>query len=347
MARVIKIAGENFNLIETFDKFLTVPDCVVDKTNKIGSGNGEKKFYIASKDEMRKFFNDGKEGFKVKCFVLKTDLLSYMDVIQSEYIHPSQNYRAKDEFPTLWNDRKRYIETLPEIIEFDMFDQTQIEGDRGYVNTAIRENRKIIERGISDGYNLITEIALPLVSYVSIMQLATPQGTPIYYWRLFVDFDAISEIANGALVLKYGKKEAAENAKKKKQNKLQEEISNARIGQGKYRDDLLLECPYCPITGINDERLLIASHIKPWVVCSNTEKVDAKNGFALSPMFDKLFDRGFITFTDDRHIMLSNWITPKNYERIGISDGTFYQRLPIDELRKVYLQYHRQFVFKG
>ena len=64
-------------------------------------------------------------------------------------------------------------------------------------------------------------------------------------------------------------------------------------------------------------------------------------------MFDKLFDRGFITFTDDRHIMLSHWITPKNYERIGISDGTFYQRLPLDEYRKTYLQYHRQCVFKG
>ena len=92
---------------------------------------------------------------------------------------------------------------------------------------------------------------------------------------------------------------------------------------------------------------MIASHIKPWAVSSNKEKIDAKNGFALSPMFDKLFDRGFITFTDDRHMLLSHWITPKNYERIGITDGTFYQRLPIDEYRKEYLQYHRQCVFKG
>jgi len=347
MARVIKIAGENFNLIETFDKFLTVPDCVVEKTNKIGTANGEAKFYIASKEDMRNFFSDGKEGFKVKCFVLKADLLSYMDAIQSEYIHPSQNYRAKDELPTLWNDRKKYIETLPDIIEFDMFDQTQIGGARGYVNTAIRENRKIIDRGVSDGYNLIREIALPLVSYVSIMQLQTPHGTPIYYWKLFVDFDAISEIVNGALVYKYGKRGAVEKVAKKKPSKLQEEISKARIGQGKYRDDLLLECPYCPITGINDERLLIASHIKPWAASTDTEKIDAKNGFAFSPMFDKLFDRGFITFTDDRHIVLSHWITPKNYERIGISNGTFYQRLPIDEFRKVYLEYHRRIIFKG
>ena len=347
MAANINIAGENFKLIETFDKFLTVPDCVVGRANKIGDANGEAKFYISSKEEMRNFFNNGKEGFKVRCFVLKSDLLNYMDAIQSEYLHPSQNYRAKDNFPTLWKDRKTYIETLPDIIEFDMFEQTQIIGPRGYLNTAIRENRKIVEKGDADGYNLIREIALPLVSYVSIMQLSTPKGTPIYYWKLFVDFDAISEITNGALVLKYGKKKEIVENKPKKQDKLQSEISKARIGQGAYRENLLLECPYCPITGINDERLLIASHIKPWAVSTNTEKIDAKNGFALSPMFDKLFDRGFITFTDDRHIMLSHWITPKNYERIGISDGTFYQRLPIDEYRKTYLQYHRQCVFKG
>jgi hypothetical protein len=40
--------------------------------------------------------------------------------------------------------------------------------------------------------------------------------------------------------------------------------SHARIGQGKYREKLLKQCPICPITLVSDDRLLIASHIKPW-----------------------------------------------------------------------------------
>ncbi len=98
---------------------------------------------------------------------------------------------------------------------------------------------------------------------------------------------------------------------------------------------------------INDERLLIASHIKPWAVASDKEKIDPKNGFMLSPLLDKLFDRGFITFTDERRVKISNWLSPQNQKRIGIRNEDFFQLLPIDEKRKSYLAYHREFVFKG
>ena len=125
------------------------------------------------------------------------------------------------------------------------------------------------------------------------------------------------------------------------------EINNARIGQGKYREQLLDECPYCPITKINDERLLIASHIKPWAASSDEEKIDPKNGYMLSPLYDKLFDRGFMTFTDDRKIVLSDWLSPQNKKRLGISDGEFVQALPMDDSRRTYLKFHRDSVFHG
>ena len=50
---------------------------------------------------------------------------------------------------------------------------------------------------------------------------------------------------------------------------------------------------------INEESLLIASHIKPWAVSDSKERIDPNNGFILSPLYDKLFDRGYITFSDD------------------------------------------------
>lgn len=330
----MKIDGHNFNFIDTLNSPITVPDCFVMRASKIGGGNGEAKLYIASKTEMYSFF--GKEGFVAKCFLLKNDLISYMNALHAEYMHPSQNYRGAAEMPQLWKDRVAKIEKLPEVIEFSVTSQDQIEGYRGYVNSK------------DSGYQLIREVSLPLVTYISIMQLTDSSGSTLYYWKLFADFEAISD-KRAALVFTYGKKgeRIPLSIPPSKVSSRQNEIRKARQGQGIYRDKLLAECPFCPITMINDERLLIASHIKPWAVASDFEKLDPKNGFMLSPLYDKLFDRGLMTFSEDRRIILSNWISPKNKERIGIKDGQFIQLLPLDEGRQSYMQFHRSSVFKG
>lgn len=330
----MKIDGQNFNFIDTLDSPITVPDCFVMRPSKIGGGNGEAKLYIASKSVMYPFF--GNEGFVAKCFLLKSDLLSYMNALHAEYLHPSQDYRGADEMPKLWKERVTKIEKLPEIIEFNVTAQDQIGGPRGYVNSK------------DAGYQLIREISLPLITYISVMQLTDNTGAVLYYWKLFADFEAISD-KKAALVYTYGKKgeKISASVAVPKESSRQNEIRKARQGQGIYRDKLLSECPFCPITMINDERLLIASHIKPWAVATDSEKIDPKNGFMLSPLYDRLFDRGLMTFTEDRRIVLSNWISPKNKERLGIKDGQFIQLLPLDEDRQSYMQFHRASVFKG
>lgn len=329
----MKICGQKFNFEDTLNSSITVPDCFVKRGSKIGKGNGEAKLYIAPKSIMYPFF--GNEGFHAKCFILKSDLISYMNAIHSEYLHPSQNYRDSNLMPQLWVERMTLIRSLNEIIEFTVYSQDQISGDRGYVKSD------------DFGYQLLREISLPLVSYISVMHLTDPSGSAIFYWKLFADFDAISD-KKEALVYTYGKKERQElNEKPRKEPYRQKEIRQARLGQGLYREKLLADCPFCPITMINDERLLIASHIKPWAVSTDNEKVDSKNGFILSPLYDKLFDRGFMTFTDERRVILSNWISPANIKRLGITNGQFIQRLPLDEDRKVYLKFHRESVFKG
>lgn len=329
----MKIDGRNFTFIDTLDSSITVPDCFVMKGSKIGGGNGEAKLYIAPKSVMYPFF--GNVGFKSKCFLLKSDLISYMNALHAEYLHPSQSYRSAAEMPELWKERVDKINKLPEVIEFNIYAQDQIQGDRGYVNSK------------DPGYKLIREISLPLVSYISVMRLADPAGSDIYYWKLFADFDAISD-KREALVFTYGKKgEKTAAHRPVKETSRQAEIRKARRGQGLYRDRLLSECPFCPITMINDERLLIASHIKPWAVANDREKIDHKNGFMLSPLYDKLFDRGFMTFTEDRKIVLSNWISPANKKRLGVQDGQFIQMLPLDDERQSYMEFHRNSVFKG
>ena len=333
----MNINGEKFNYLDTFDTNMTVPDCIVAPKNKLGGGHGEKKFYISSKDTMRTFY--GGEGFCAKCFILKADLINYMFAIKSEYLHPTQNYRGKNELPALWSLRMDKIQMLDDVILFDIYDQKQIDGPRGYVNSE------------DFGYKLIREISLPLVSYISAIKLEDLSGSVIYYWKLFVDFDAIAE-KEKALVFNYGKKNKNSVSEQEVIESIGDEkrkqIFYARYGQGKYREAMLEDCMYiCPITKINDERLLIASHAKPYAVSNDDEKIDPKNGFILSALMDKLFDRGFMTFSDDKRLILSQQISPKNWERIGLKDGQYIQGLPLDKKRSEYLDFHRRSVFNG
>ncbi len=328
------INGESIPTLGVFPTMMTVPDCVVIGSNKLGRGHGEAKFYISSKEEMRSFY--GKEGFEAKCFMLKKDLIAYMNAIKNEYLEPSQEYARKDDLPSLWSERMTYIKGLPDVIFFRVYDQTQIEGPRGYVNST------------DDGYKILRKIALPLVSYVYVEKVGNEED-PLFYWKLFVDFDAIWEKQNGPLVFRYGKQEdvTPAPAKAKKSDAAASEIRKAREGQGKYREELLNQCRYCPFTMISDERLLIASHIKPWAASNDEEKVDPYNGYILSPLYDKLFDRGFITFTKDRHIILSEFISPYTWKRINLKNDTFIKALPMDEKREAYLEFHHESVFKG
>ena len=166
------ILGEKFSVKGTFDNFMTVPDCIVTNTNKLGNGHGEAKFYISSKESMRNFY--GGTGFIAKCFLLKADLISYMNAVKFEYYRPSQNYRGKDDLPSLWEKRMNMVQGLDDVIMFDIYDQIQIQGPRGYVNSN------------DVGYQIIREISLPLVSYISAMQLMDGSGSIIYYWKLFI-----------------------------------------------------------------------------------------------------------------------------------------------------------------
>lgn len=329
------INGENLPTLEVFKSMMTVPDCVVTLSNKLGHGHGEAKFYIASKDDMYAFY--GKEKFRAKCFMLKKDLIAYMQAIHFEYLEPSQEYAQKEKLPSLWNDRMEKVNRLPDVINFTIDDQYHIAGPRGYIKSS------------DEGYQLIRELALPLVSYIYVEKVGIPTD-PRFYWKLFVDFDAIREQQNGPLVFRYGKaKEEPSKAPKltKKQEEKKQAISNARNGQGKYREQLLEQCRFCPITMISDERLLIASHIKPWAASDEDEKIDPYNGYMLSPLYDRLFDRGFITFTEKRHVVLSDFISPYTWKQIGLKKDAFFKALPMDEKRIEYLKFHHESVFKG
>ncbi|MEG2000451.1 MAG: HNH endonuclease signature motif containing protein [Evtepia sp.] len=329
----MKIGNKEYQF-QKVSRVLTVPDCNVLGMNKIGTGHGEAKFYFGSKSKLKSFTC---KLPSINCFFLKNDLRTYIHAVQKEYMNPSQNYAGKDKMALLWNERVAAISRLPEIIDFTVDIQSQIAGPRGYINSK------------DNGYKLFRELSLPLISYISIMRLQSSQGTPVFYWKLFVDFDAMQQRGVTPLVFMYGKGLEKNDIEQKEKNEKVIVKGGGRdaAAQAKYRKKLLEECKFCPITKISDERLLIASHIKPFSVSEDNEAFDPKNGFMLSPLYDRLFDHGFISFDERKCMIVSNWLSPTNQARCQIKNGTFIKRLPLDNAREIYLKYHRKFVFKG
>ena len=122
-----------------------------------------------------------------------------------------------------------------------------------------------------------------------------------------------------------------------------ETLIKARQGQGRFRQKLLELYPSCPLTDLDVRSLLIASHIKPWSVCNNNERLDPFNGLMLAPNIDRLFDKGLITFDPDGTIKISPKIDPENQERLGISRD---MKLKIEPESEKYFEYHRNHVFQ-
>ncbi|WP_051263615.1 HNH endonuclease [Tenacibaculum ovolyticum] len=123
------------------------------------------------------------------------------------------------------------------------------------------------------------------------------------------------------------------------------QLVKSRIGQGVFRRNLISDCNFCPITGVNDSQFLIASHIKPWRNSNNNERLNKKNGLLLTPTYDKLFDKGYISFNENKNIIVSTKISQINCERLNIVDGLNIPLLPIDG-REIFLEYHRDIVLK-
>lgn len=122
-------------------------------------------------------------------------------------------------------------------------------------------------------------------------------------------------------------------------------IVKSRIGQGVFKKKLLSKYDgKCVITGIDEKKLLIASHVKPWAVCSNNERLSSENGLLLTPTFDKLFDRGLITFSNSGKIYFSSQLSKSVIDRLHVSEGERFD-LKISYELKQNLQYHRDIVF--
>jgi putative restriction endonuclease len=124
------------------------------------------------------------------------------------------------------------------------------------------------------------------------------------------------------------------------------QLTKARIGQGLFRTQLEAIEPKCRVTGVTNKALLIASHIKPWSKCeNNAERLDGNNGLLLSPHIDKLFDRGWITFSDAGDLLCADPSIEQALQQWGVvlprNVGNFEPK------QAEFLAYHRDEIFRA
>ncbi|POW24991.1 HNH endonuclease [Pectobacterium atrosepticum] len=123
-----------------------------------------------------------------------------------------------------------------------------------------------------------------------------------------------------------------------------EAIIKIRVGQGKFRDSLIKKWGECQLTGCAHLALLKASHIKPWKDSDNIERLDVNNGLLLTPLYDELFDKGFISFDKEGVMQVSDEIEPLMKILTGMSIS---KNITISREQEKYMKHHRNKVYKG
>ena len=117
-------------------------------------------------------------------------------------------------------------------------------------------------------------------------------------------------------------------------------LVTSRVGQGAYRKSILHRWEYkCAVTGFEKLDVLVASHIVPWSKATNDERLDPYNGILLSPTYDALFDRHFISFEKSGKIILTEKVNIDSFHRLGVTGKEVIKDFRTDN--HYYLERHR------
>jgi len=120
-----------------------------------------------------------------------------------------------------------------------------------------------------------------------------------------------------------------------------EQLSLARRGQGRFRRSVQCIEHACRVTGVDRIEHLRASHIRPWRDSDNEQRLDGENGLLLTPSIDHLFDRGFISFEDDGHLIVSPVAHRESLGRMGVPRDAPTPLGRFSRGQRAYLDYHR------
>ena len=130
-----------------------------------------------------------------------------------------------------------------------------------------------------------------------------------------------------------------------------ERVVKTRVNQNVFRQMILsLYDNRCALTGINEQELLLASHIKPWAV-DQKNRLNPKNGICLSALYDRAFDKGLIGFDGHYRAVLSQRLKEHYREDyyqqyFGCIDGKTLN-VPYEDYKPEleFLEYHMDCIF--
>ncbi|MBU2981021.1 HNH endonuclease, partial [Lentibacter algarum] len=90
---------------------------------------------------------------------------------------------------------------------------------------------------------------------------------------------------------------------------------------------------------ISETALLVASHIKPWRDCRDDpdDCLNPDNALLLSPNWDALFDKGFISFADSGSLLISKRLSEVSRRSLGVEA----LNVSLSKRQRYYLIHHR------
>lgn len=122
-------------------------------------------------------------------------------------------------------------------------------------------------------------------------------------------------------------------------------LIEARIGQGKFRDDVLSKWEQqCAVTGVSVKAAIRASHIKPWRVCEDSDRLNPYNGLPLVATLDALFDVGLITFSPSGQIRVSSLLSAADIQDLELRHRCL--RKKPHKRTSQFLRFHAEEVFR-
>lgn len=362
----IKIDGIEYNIVDSIQDF-RAEDSFIHRSNKLAQydGNGESKKHVGTysgelgqrisnffeyskwglehfdSKKKRKSFESAKESGAIiqehTCFFSKANLLKYLDDAKAEYYAQEQIYH--NDISKFYNERYETVQNIEvEHIPFSIYDASD--------NLSQKQNRGYI-RSDDSVWKLWRELILPKISYLSILKLvpvspSEGNNKTLFYFRILLDYQFRTFVHPSALQI------SAETAVEVEE--IEQIKKSYRVGQEKYRREVIEYMAQCPFSKITDERLLIASHIKPYSVCIKEKRedqaLDFHNGLALSPTYDRLFDQGYITFTNTGELICGTQLSSYTWDKLNINPTAKNKMRIFPENREEYLEFHRQNVFQ-
>jgi putative restriction endonuclease len=349
-AQRLLIDNKEYFILDQLEPY-RIEDSFIHRENKLSSfsGNGEAKKHVGSYSgdsgkRISAFFNYSNWGIphldqtcnrktlgsaelvgaivSRNCFFSKSNLSQYIQSCQTEYNFPTQNYHRN--IKDYYNSRSIQINTQTStLLKFTIFDASD--------NFDQRQNRGYIKSD-EETWELFRKISLPKITMLSVLKLMDIITSEVFfYFKLFIDPDRDN--------LRHPSVEGATSSTSTRRPYSQEE----------FKREVHLHLPKCPFSGVSDERLLVASHIKPNIICIREGRIDQAsdryNGLSLSPTYDRLFDRGLITFTDSGQLICGTELKLDTWLRLQI-DPTITRLYDIKPKgREEYLDYHRNHVF--